>query len=178
MADVLLVYGTSEGQTATIAERMGAVIEASGHEVALVNARHLPQGFDLAAYDAAIVGASIHMSKHQKAIRRFVQDYVEGLNAMPTAFVSVSMSAAGDEADREAAEGLIHEFLDRTGFEPDRTLSVAGAVKYTEYGLLTKFIMKRIARKQGGDTDTSRDWEYTDWNSVEAFAVEFAASIE
>lgn len=38
--------------------------------------------------------------------------------------------------------------------------------------------MKRIARKEGGDTDTSRDWEYTDWDSVEAFAAAFASSLE
>ena len=30
--------------------------------------------------------------------------------------------------------------------------------------------MKRIARAQGGDTDTALDYEYTDWPAVDAFA--------
>lgn len=178
MASVLLLYGTSEGQTAAVAERMADVVEASGHDVVVLNAKHLPDDFTLADYDAAIVGASIHRGGHQKAIVRFVRDHVEQLNATPSAFFSLSLSAAGDEEGRGAAEDLIGEFLDETGFEPDRTLSVAGALTYSEYGLLTKFVMKRIARKEGGDTDTSRDWEYTDWDSVEAFAAAFASSLE
>lgn len=178
MASVLLLYGTGEGQTATVAERMASVIEASGHDVAVLNAKHLPGDFAIEDYHAAIVGASIHMGGHQQSITRFVLDHVADLNAMPSAFFSLSLSAAGDEEGRAAAEELIYEFLDETGFDPDRTLSVAGALKYSEYGLLTKFVMKRIARKEGGDTDTSHDWEYTDWDSVEAFAADFANSLE
>jgi len=34
--------------------------------------------------------------------------------------------------------------------------------------------MRRIARKEGGDTDTSRDYEYTDWNDLRAFGEAFA----
>jgi menaquinone-dependent protoporphyrinogen oxidase len=30
--------------------------------------------------------------------------------------------------------------------------------------------MRRIACAEGGDTDTSRDHEYTDWQQVEAYA--------
>ncbi|MDZ7685538.1 MAG: hypothetical protein U5O39_11475 [Gammaproteobacteria bacterium] len=30
--------------------------------------------------------------------------------------------------------------------------------------------MKRIAKQAGGDTDTSRDYEYTGWEQVERFA--------
>ena len=30
--------------------------------------------------------------------------------------------------------------------------------------------MRRIAAKEGGDTDTSRDYEYTEWKAVEAVA--------
>jgi menaquinone-dependent protoporphyrinogen oxidase len=34
--------------------------------------------------------------------------------------------------------------------------------------------MRRIARKEGGGTDVSRDFEYTDWPAVRQFALEFA----
>lgn len=32
--------------------------------------------------------------------------------------------------------------------------------------------MRRIAKKEGGDTDSSHDYEYTDWSSVIEFARE------
>jgi menaquinone-dependent protoporphyrinogen oxidase len=37
--------------------------------------------------------------------------------------------------------------------------------------------MRRISRKEGGDTDTSRDYEYTDWAAVDRFAAEFADEV-
>jgi len=37
--------------------------------------------------------------------------------------------------------------------------------------------MKRIARKSGGDTDTSRDYEYTDWAAVDDFAQRFVTDL-
>ena len=33
--------------------------------------------------------------------------------------------------------------------------------------------MKRIVAKAGGGTDTTRDYEYTDWNDLRVFAHEF-----
>ena len=34
-------------------------------------------------------------------------------------------------------------------------------------------MMKRIVAKAGGGTDTTRDYEYTDWNDLRVFAHEF-----
>jgi len=47
---------------------------------------------------------------------------------------------------------------------------IAGALKYTQYNFFIKWVMKGIARKEGGSTDTSRDHEYTDWEQVTAYA--------
>ena len=35
-------------------------------------------------------------------------------------------------------------------------------------------MMQRIVAKAGGDTDTTRDFEYTDWNDLRSFAEDFA----
>ena len=37
--------------------------------------------------------------------------------------------------------------------------------------------MKRIAREKGNDTDTSRDFDYTDWDGVRRFAEEFLTTL-
>ncbi len=55
---------------------------------------------------------------------------------------------------------------------------VAGAVPYTQYNWLKKWVMKRVVAKAGGDTDTTRDYEYTDWDDLRAFAREFAGRVE
>ncbi|MHC3436507.1 flavodoxin domain-containing protein [Natrialbaceae archaeon A-gly3] len=179
MPAVLVAYGSSEGQTATIAERIGDVLDREGHDVTLVHAKHPPSDLDPSAFDGIVVGASIHAGNHQRYVRTFVTEHLETLNRTPSAFFSVSLSAAsGDPDTREEAQGLLEGFLEATGWEPDQTLSVAGALKYSEYGLVKRFVMKRIGGKESGDTDTSRDYEYTDWDDVEAFSLEFADGLE
>lgn len=178
MARVLLLYGSTEGQTATIAERIADVLADSGHEPTLVHAKHLPDGFSLGDYDAAIVGASIHAGKHQKYVTKFVKNHAAELNEMPSAFYSVSLTAAtGTQEAWDTAREMLENFLAETGWEPDATAVVPGALKYSEYGVLKKFLMKRIAKKSGGGTDTSRDYEYTDWDEVQEFASTFGESL-
>ena len=178
MTRVLVAFGSSEGQTATIAERVGDILESEGHEPVLVHLKHPPEGLDVAAYDGVIVGASIHAGSHQGYVTEFVRENLEALNRQPSAFFSVSLTAAhADPAEREPARELLEGYLEETGWEPDATLTVAGAIKYSEYGLVKRFVMRRIARKASGDTDTSRDYEYTDWDEVEAFALELSSAI-
>jgi len=47
---------------------------------------------------------------------------------------------------------------------------IAGAILYTRYNWFICWAMKRIARKEGGSTDTTRDHDYTDWAQVTAYA--------
>jgi menaquinone-dependent protoporphyrinogen oxidase len=47
-------------------------------------------------------------------------------------------------------------------------------VKYSHYNFLKRWVMKRIVKKAGGDTDSTRDYEYTDWNDLEQFTDRFA----
>jgi menaquinone-dependent protoporphyrinogen IX oxidase len=49
---------------------------------------------------------------------------------------------------------------------------------YTRYGWFTRWIMKRIAKKEGGPVDTARDHELTDWDAVARFATRMADEIE
>ena len=61
-------------------------------------------------------------------------------------------------------------FLGDTGWTPNAKQIFAGALPYRKYGWFTRMLMKRIVKKGGGDTDTSRNYEYTDWNVVNEFA--------
>ena len=64
---------------------------------------------------------------------------------------------------------MIDAFLGDTGWHPCRTSAVAGALVYSKYNFVVRYIMKRIARQAGGDTDTSKDYVYTDWKRLDEF---------
>ena len=110
--------------------------------------------------------------------------YRRELEAAGASLLSLSLSQAGaqDEAAppdrrRQAQDDvrrMIEAFVAETGWTPAHTLPVAGALAYSKYNFLVKLVMKRIARHNGASTDTSRDWEFTDWQAVDGF-VRFVA---
>jgi len=97
---------------------------------------------------------------------------------MPGAFFSVCLAvASGLEEEHREAEKIASDFLQQTGWKPLMTTQIAGALKYTHYDFLKRMLMKMIARREGGDTNVSRDYEYTDWDSVKKFTLEFVNKI-
>ena len=174
MNRVLVCYGSGEGQTATVAERIADELSDRGHHVTLAHAKYAPDDLSVSAYDGVVVGASIHFGKHQSIVSDFVRDHQDELHRLPSAFFSVSLTAAqADPGSAFEARQYVEEFLEDTGWKPDLTATFGGALRYREYGLMKRFVMKRIAGREGMDTDTSRDHEYTDWDEVESFTREF-----
>lgn len=172
---VLVLYGTSYGQTTKIATRIANLLEESGAIVAFLNARELPpDNVPLDVYHGVVVGASVIRGRHQRAVRDFVGRHYNILNRMPTAFFSVSGSAASpDERGRAEARRCADEFLRATHWRPSVTELIGGAMAYTQYGPFLRWIMKQIAKRNGEPTDTSRDHEMTDWSQVGCFADRF-----
>lgn len=113
------------------------------------------------------------------AVTRFAGANAEALSARPSAFFLLSLTAADDADESRAAVADLGAAMEReTGWRPDEVAAFAGALKYSEYGPLTRVVMKRVARRYGGDTDTSRDYEYTDWDEVAAFAARVAERLD
>lgn len=163
---LLIVYGTTEGQTRKVCEFLRDKAKEAGHEVSVIDST----GADLApkGFDAVVIGASLHAERYQASVRHYVQEHIDALNKIPGAFLSVSLTAAHDEHEswKELKE-ITENFLKETGWNPTFVEQVAGALRYTKYNFLKKFIMRMIAQKSGGSTDTSKDHEYTDWDQVE-----------
>ena len=178
MGSFLILYGTGEGQTAKIAERIATTIGERGHEVSAIDVGDRPESFTPKEYDAVVVGASIHVGKHQDEVRDFVTENRDTLSGMPTAFFQVSLSSANEEKHEEAA-GYVESFLTDTGWHPDRIGQFGGALRFSEYGFLKRLMMKQIAKdlltevgKPNGDV------EFTDWDAVDAFAADVAVFVE
>jgi menaquinone-dependent protoporphyrinogen IX oxidase len=63
MKPVLVLYATREGHTGRIAEHLAAAIRTRELSAQIVDAAHVPVGFSLDAYSAAIVAASVHRQR-------------------------------------------------------------------------------------------------------------------
>ena len=175
---VLVLYGTSYGQTEKVARRIAAALGAVGVEPTVVNADHADAGLSPAGFDGAVIGSSVTYSNHRRSVRRFVLAHAVQLNAMPSAFFSVSGAAASSDAKGQAAaRRLLDDFLGQTGWNPTLRQTVAGAMAFTKYPFLLRWVLKRISARAGGPTDTSRDHEMTDWGAVDHFAAAFAATL-
>jgi menaquinone-dependent protoporphyrinogen oxidase len=176
---VLVIFGTSYGQTEKIAVRVAATLQRRGFATELCNAARMSPALPVGDYSAVVVGCSIIARGHQPAIERFVREQVSTLNQVPSAFFQVSASAgSADARGRMAAQRLLDEFIASHGWTPILSASIAGAINYTRYNFLLRWYMKRASAKHGGETDTSRDHEYTDWGQVDRFALAIANAIK
>ncbi|NWJ45917.1 MAG: protoporphyrinogen oxidase [Chloroflexi bacterium] len=171
MAKLLIVYGSGEGQTTKIAQRIAEVVQGKGHVVELVRGNGLPSNLNLANYHFILVGASIHTGKHQPYMVKFVKSNLSALNSKPSGFFSVSVSAGSKVPRLHAlAEKYLERFITETGWKPTTTTLIGGALQYTKYNILNKLLMRYITRNSLGPTDIKRDYEYTDWEQVTKFA--------
>lgn len=175
MPRILIVYGTTDGHTRKIAAALASTLRGASCSVDVMDARHVVAGLGTEGCDGVIVAASIHAGGYPRSVKRWVRSHVEALNARPGAFVSVCLRILEERPEaRREVNAIMQQFLRRTGWFEAAGKTVAGALPYTRYGWLKKWIMKRIAAKTGGGTDTRRDYEYTDWDDLRAFARSFA----
>ena len=173
---LLIVYGTTEGQTRKIARYMEDVLQDAGHKVTIADATEEPPA--PGDYDAILIGGSLHMHKYQSAVTHYITKHVSALNRIPGAFFSVCLAVASDmEDEHHEAEKITKDFLAQTGWKPLLTTQIAGALKYTQYDFFKRLIMKMIAKREGRTTDTSQDYEYTNWDAVKKFVIAFAEKV-
>ena len=103
MAPILIVYGTTEGQTEKIARILAQNLREEGAEVDVMNAAHDP-GLHPEDFRAIIVAASLHAGKYQKPVRRWVQANVETLRTRQSAFPSVCLGVFDPRRSRRRAD--------------------------------------------------------------------------
>ena len=177
MARVLLLFSSTDGQTERIADRLREVLLDFGHKVTLRRVEERGAFDTIAAHDAVLVGGSIRFGHHSRRLERGVARYRAGIESRPNAFFSVSLSAGGPGAKPGNVASYLGDFARRTGWQARRKATFAGALLYRKYNPLLRLVMRFIVGSAGGETDTSRDYEYTDWKAVEQLAADFAADL-
>lgn len=179
-------FATREGHTQRIAERIAADLRTLGFDVDLLAVRR-PLPFPLRNYSAAVLAASVHGGSHEREMIQFVKDHRSELERITTAFLSVTLSEAGAEMREKSpaehaqfandVDAMLRKFFHETKWRPTIAKPVAGALLYRHYNFFVRFIMKQIAKKAGAATDTSRDYDYTDWVELHKFVGDLAAEI-
>lgn len=178
MSRISILYDSRRGQTEKIALRIAEVLRDGGDRAVVQSIVATTESLNPAQYECVIIGASVHGGKHSRAVTTFVRHQFSQLTKKPAFFFSVSLSAAGVSEQQQAnARGCLENFLGDTGWRPSESVTFAGALLYRKYNWFLRWMMKRIARKEGGDTDSSRDYEYTDWKAVEEFARRCSAAV-
>ena len=173
-ATALLVYASTHGHTAKIAARIARAMGEAGVDTDVREVRAAKDA-DPAAYDAVIVAGSLHSEHHQPELADWVVAHREALEARPTVFCSVSLSAAEDTPESHAAtQRCIDAFCEKTGWSPSRTERIAGCLQYREYDFFTRQLMRMLMKKWGHETDISRDHDYTDWDALDVLGAEIA----
>ena len=174
---VLIVYGTTEGQTRKIAERIAERVRELGYEAQLQDSSAISDNLQIDEFATIIVVASVHQHVHQEAVTAYAMAHRDQLNAKFTGFVSVSLSAAL-ERDHLQAQTYVDRFVAETGWRPNRTLVMPGALRNTSYDYFKQQIVKYIVMKGSGPVDTEHDYEFTDWEALSKFVDSFVEMVK
>lgn len=95
---ILIAYATTDGQTRKIARFVADHLTDSGHSTELLNVADA-EGLALARFDRAVLAGSLHAGGFQKALSEFVIGQGAALAVLPSLFLPVSLSAAGNDPD-------------------------------------------------------------------------------
>ena len=168
MANILIVYSTTDGHTKRICERIKRVVEKEDHKVDLAV---IDDGldFDPESFDKIVIGASIRYGKHRPLVYDFVRRNQAQLESMPNAFFSVNVVARKPEKNQPESNPYLQKFLKRASWQPHNMAVFAGKIDYPIYTFWDRQIIRLIMWLTRGPTDLKSVVDFTDWNKVDDF---------
>ena len=173
---VLILYSSHDGHTRTVALRMADRIRAKGHcDVCDMHHDTLP---DPEGYQGIMVGAAIRYGRYHPHVHQLVDRMCDTLNTMPSAFFGINLIARKPEKRQIENNVYTRKFLSRILWRPTMVGIFAGALYYPRYRWLDRIAIQMIMRMTGGETDTTKEVVYTDWEQVDAFADAFYVLVQ
>ena len=160
----LILYSSHDGQTKKISEFLAALLDGE----VVVDA--LRADYDLQNFDRVVIGASIRYGHFNKMLDRFVIRNSLHLEQKRAVFFGVNLTARKEGKDNPETNVYVRKFLQRTKWQPKLAAVFAGALFYPRYKWFDQVMIQFIMRITGGETDTTKEIEYTDWEKVKWFA--------
>ena len=168
MANILILYSTTDGHTRSICERLEQVVTDLRHDVVL-SAIHNAADIDLDTFEKIVIGASIRYGKHQSQVNDFVSKNQAALESMPNAFFSVNVVARKPEKNQPESNPYMQKFLKQIDWQPRKLAVFAGKIDYPRYGFVDRQMIRLIMWMTKGPTDPTTTNEFTDWDKVDEF---------
>lgn len=168
MANILIVYSTTDGQTLKICQRLQQVIEQQAHCVKLASVIDQADA-ELGLFDKIVIGASIRYGKHRPRVYDFIKRNEKVLASKPGAFFSVNVVARKPEKNRPETNPYIKQFQKRSSWRPAELAVFAGKIDYRQYSFRDRHIIRLIMWMTKGPTHPDTVAEFTNWDEVEAF---------
>lgn len=169
----LILFSSRDGQTRAIAAALASDIKPT-QPCDVVNILHA-DSIDWQQYDRVLIGASIRYGHFHPAVAKFVAKHQAELQQRVSGFFSVNLTARKVDKRTPQTNAYTRKFLLSTPWQPNCCAVFAGALRYPRYRWLDRVMIQLIMRMTGGETDTSKEVEYTDWQQVSRFAQEFVA---
>ena len=165
MEKTLITYSTVDGQTKRISEKLAKLATQSNVDVLPISNQ-----INLDSYKTIIIGASIRYGKYRNEVFNFIENNIHTLNVKENAFFSVNVVARKPEKSSPETNPYLIKFLGKIKWKPKNLGVFAGKIEYPKYKFIDKYAIKFIMWLTKGPTDTSKTYEFTDWNKVEDFA--------
>lgn len=162
----IFIYSSSNGQSLKICETINEEKESLILNIDRLNSVNLDN------FDQIIIGASVKYGDHNKKIYNFVKNNKILLKRKKTVFFSVNATARKSEKNTPNTNPYIIKFLKKTNWKPDHIGVFAGKIDFPNYNFLEKYIIKFIMWITNGPTDTTKTYEFTDWDAVKKFSRE------
>ncbi len=169
MANILILYSTTDGHTRKICERVQDILEQQTHTVTLISLNDNPQ-LDLALFDKIVIGASIRYGKHRPAVTDYINRHARLLASKPGAFFSVNVTARKPNKNTPETNPYMPKFLKQINWQPNELAVFAGKIDYPRYTTFDRMMIRFIMWITKGPTDRNAVVEFTDWLAVENFA--------
>ena len=168
MANILIMYSTTDGHTLEICQYLKQVIERNDNRVTLQSMDD-EANVDMRPFDKIVLGASIRYGKHSKQVYQHIKRYEQILDSKPNAFFSVSVVARKPGKNQPETNPYLKKFLKQITWQPKELAVFAGKLDYPKYSYWDKQIIRFIMWMTKGPTDPATVIDYTDWKQVESF---------
>ena len=168
----LIVYATVDGHTRRIAEFIKDRIEAKGVGTRFLAAGGRVRDLHLGDYTGFIAASPVHQQTHAEDLIAFLKAHAAETGGVPSALVSVSLSAAFPDG-RSEAQGYVDRLVTATGWQPTAVQLAAGAVGFDSYDYFQEQIIRPVVLKDRAPDVIEGDHDFTDWEALGAFVDDF-----
>lgn len=87
----------------------------------------------------------------------------------------MNLTVRKEGKDTPQGSAYVRKFLQKSPWQPEQIAVFAGALRYPRYRWFDWLMIQLIMKITGGETDMTKEVEYTNWQKVSEFASEIAA---